>query len=222
MVAPDILEFDHFVMEIVGPCNGVVCLTERTGFLYVSIDDRKIRGQAIYLCNPATREYRGLPDSPFDFIPGLSCARQALGFGFDPCAKDYKVASVLYLPDEIDVERGTGLCKIEVYHHSSNSWREVDILSDEISSHGLVKCKDIRVTHPHFLLNGSFHWAAGCRINNYFILCFDMNTEAVHAIPFPPASSSPDSILPRLVVLEDSLALVHVEYAGSEVVYEHI
>ncbi|KAH7846967.1 hypothetical protein Vadar_020189 [Vaccinium darrowii] len=95
---------------LLGPCNGIVCLT-RYGF-----------NSPIVICNPSIREFRVLPEPSYkkDYFANL-------GFGFDHFKNDYKVVKFDCVnPDFSDL--GTDE-RIEIYDLSTDSWREVDTVS---------------------------------------------------------------------------------------------
>lgn len=70
--------FVHFF----GHCNGIVCLC--------------VNGD-IVLYNPATREFKALPPSIDDYLPGLMQSELGVWFGFDEKCNDYKVVRIINL-----------------------------------------------------------------------------------------------------------------------------
>ncbi|XP_059639026.1 F-box/kelch-repeat protein At3g06240-like [Cornus florida] len=61
----------HCKWEIVGSCNGLICMA--------------VDFQFIYIFNPSTREYKQIPD----FDPS-----GVVGFGYDHCSDDYKLFKI--------------------------------------------------------------------------------------------------------------------------------
>nr|BAG12294.1 S locus F-box protein with the low allelic sequence polymorphism 1-S5 [Prunus avium] len=90
--------------SILGHCNGIVCLSPCSDNLV--------------LCNPAIKEIKLLPKSGLPDWWGC-----AVGFGYDPKSKDYKVSRIATYQAEID-----GLIpppRVEIYSLSTDSWREI-------------------------------------------------------------------------------------------------
>ncbi|CAL2269098.1 unnamed protein product [Prunus armeniaca] len=90
--------------SILGHCNGIVCLSPCSDNLV--------------LCNPAIKEIKLLPKSGLPDWWGC-----AVGFGYDPKSKDYKVSRIASYQAEID-----GLIpppRVEIYTLSTDSWREI-------------------------------------------------------------------------------------------------
>ncbi|PQP94593.1 S locus F-box protein with the low allelic sequence polymorphism 1-S4 [Prunus yedoensis var. nudiflora] len=90
--------------SILGHCNGIVCLSPCSDNLV--------------LCNPAIKEIKLLPKSGLPDWWGC-----AVGFGYDPKCKDYKVSRIASYQAEID-----GLIpppRVEIYTVSTDSWREI-------------------------------------------------------------------------------------------------
>ncbi|XP_068303051.1 F-box/kelch-repeat protein At3g06240-like [Pyrus communis] len=165
---------DHQHVLIHGYCNGIVCV---------------ISGKNILLCNPATREFRQLPDS-FLLLPSplggkfeLETDFGGLGFGYDCKAKDYKVVRIIENCEYSDDER-TYYHRIplphtsEVYTMATNSWKESKI---DISSK----------TYPcscSVYLKGFCYWFT--RDGEEFILSFDLGDERFHRIQLPSRRES--------------------------------
>ncbi|CAL9003333.1 unnamed protein product [Prunus brigantina] len=89
--------------SIIGHCDGVICLSACSGNLV--------------LCNPAINEIKLLPES---CLPDWwDCA---VGFGYDPKSKDYKVSRIATYQAKID---GLIPPRVEIYTLSTDSWREI-------------------------------------------------------------------------------------------------
>ncbi|XP_026417037.1 F-box protein At3g07870-like [Papaver somniferum] len=72
---------DHNLHEIIGSCNGLICLSACSN------------NDPIYICNPMTREFVCLPKLTKKFRPRDYVVS---GFGFDPCANEYKVVRIYF------------------------------------------------------------------------------------------------------------------------------
>ncbi|XP_008245489.1 PREDICTED: F-box/kelch-repeat protein At3g06240-like [Prunus mume] len=94
-------------LYITGHCDGIVCLRD-----YCSGN--------LVLCNPAIKEIKLLPKSG---LPDWwACA---VGFGYDPKSKDYKVSRIATYQADI---YGDGLIyppRVEIYTLITDSWREI-------------------------------------------------------------------------------------------------
>lgn len=96
-------------LELLGPCNGIICL---------SLDGD------ILLCNPATREFKALPPCINNYLPGLLINELDVGFGFDQHLNDYKVVRIVELfYDDPFIHHDV---KAEIYNLSTDSWRSLN------------------------------------------------------------------------------------------------
>ncbi|ONI04397.1 hypothetical protein PRUPE_6G319300 [Prunus persica] len=89
-----------------GHCHGIVCLSESNSNLV--------------LCNPGIKKIKLLPKSCLPDWWGC-----AVGFGYDPKSKDYKVSRIASYQADI---YGDGLIpppRVEIYTVSTDSWREI-------------------------------------------------------------------------------------------------
>uniref|UniRef100_A0A2N9I2J9 F-box domain-containing protein n=1 Tax=Fagus sylvatica TaxID=28930 RepID=A0A2N9I2J9_FAGSY len=75
------LKTPHYETEIVGSCNGLLCLSNKK--------------EDVALWNPSTRKYRKLPVTTLEFAPdGYDfCQYTVSGFGYDETSDDYKAES---------------------------------------------------------------------------------------------------------------------------------
>ncbi|KAH7846417.1 hypothetical protein Vadar_013800 [Vaccinium darrowii] len=169
-------------LVLLGPCNGVICLT-RQGF-----------NSTIVMCNPSIREFRVLPEPSYkkDYLANL-------GFGFDPFTNAYKVVKFGYLnPDFSNWEFDE---RIEIYDLSTDSWREVDTVSPV--EFGFRCCYE-----PCTSWNGDCYWYAYCTSDEQAIFRFRMSDEVFDEIPVPDVILLDNSSERKLFILDDSLALV--------------
>nr|BAJ52227.1 hypothetical protein [Pyrus pyrifolia]BEL64104.1 hypothetical protein [Pyrus pyrifolia] len=164
---------DHDFVLIFGYCNGILCAEA---------------GKMVLLCNPATREFKQLPVSCLLLPPPkgkfeLETTFQALGFGYDCNAEDYKVVRIIenceYSDDEQTFYHRIALPHTaEVYTTSSKSWKEIKI---DISS-------DIYSCSSSVYLKGFCYWYASG--GEEYILSFHVGDEAFHIIQFPSGRES--------------------------------
>ncbi|XAR51563.1 hypothetical protein NMG60_11006224 [Bertholletia excelsa] len=178
-------------VQVFGPCNGVICLTN----LY-----------DIVLCNPAIREYRAVPLPPFSYPRDLQSRTEGVGFGYDPITNDYKVIRISELFED---EYGYSFdsFRVEIYNMSTDSWRHVDV--------------DIPIDVGHFpcfeiFFNGAFHFYGCDGVDSESILSFDITKEEFRSFGFPPGCFYPDGRYRSLSVLNDSLALILYKPSDSE------
>ncbi|KAH0784851.1 hypothetical protein KY290_004449 [Solanum tuberosum] len=183
----------HLCYETVGPCNGLVALTDF---------------DAIVLFNPATRNYRALPPSPFKCkVRFHRSMNGGLGFGYDWIANDYKFVKISEIfrdppqwhPNE-DREK-----TVEIYDLNIGSWRVFNYDTEEFPGVHWFPCFEI-------LYKGAYHWCAYAETK--IILCLDMTSEIFRAIKMPHTCHSYDAKRYSLVVLNESLTLIC--YAGRQ------
>ncbi|XP_023888148.2 F-box/kelch-repeat protein At3g23880-like [Quercus suber] len=158
-------------VEIVGSCNGLLCLFEhRRGRNW---------GNVIYLWNPSIRKFKRLPDSSlsgqYDQISN--------GFGYQSETNDYKVVKIYSYPTG-DIMQNSIVA--EVYTLSSDSWRKVGI-----SLRPKVAVSSIETYSSATFVSGALHWLG--YFNTEFkdlqsekgILSFDVNNEKFGEIALP-------------------------------------
>ncbi|PIA42957.1 hypothetical protein AQUCO_02000421v1 [Aquilegia coerulea] len=152
----------NFEFQVVGSCNGLLCLSEN---LYYD---------PIYVCNPAIGEYVKIPEiskrTHYDIVSG---------FGYDEVAKEYKVIRMMF--DSIDyVSEGNSSFKLEaeIYTLGSGVWRKMGDVS-----------YPLRGRASSAFVNGALHWLTdefiGLSVSER-IISFDVSREEFHAIPPPP------------------------------------
>ncbi|XP_058187810.1 F-box protein At3g07870-like [Rhododendron vialii] len=168
-------------LQLLGPCNGVVCLI------------RLALNSTIVICNPSMREFRVLPQ------PSHKKGYMAnLGFGFDHYTNDYKVVRFGYLDPEFKT------CwldeRIEIYELSTDCWREVDAASPV--EYGFECTYSSCVSW-----NGDFFWYAFCHGGDAAIIVFSMTNEVFNELPLPEVCLLDNSGARELFILNDSLAL---------------
>ncbi|KAH7845482.1 hypothetical protein Vadar_002779 [Vaccinium darrowii] len=173
---------DTNYLQLVGSCNGVVCLT------------RFRLNTTIVLWNPSMKEFRVLPQPSYkiDHISNL-------GFGYDPETDNYKVVRFGMVSTDVFV-RGMDDA-IEIYDLRTDSWRVVDAESPVNSG--------FRCSYDYVLWNGDFFWYA-CHKHTHgaVIMAFRMSNEVFEEIPIEGVPLSDEIGGTKLFVLNDSLAMV--------------
>lgn len=168
------------VIWILGSINGLLLLRES-----------KTEPDAIFVCNPITREYIELPGFG-ECYPIVD----TYGFGVSRLTRQHKVVRVSY---ELSFEPTTEQLlafQCHVYTLGTGSWRSITPggMSDYQS------CSD----GP--CLNGNLHWLIGdsTLTDTCFVFCLDLETEVFSAIYAPPTLSGTDT---NLVLLMDCLCI---------------
>ncbi|KAF3959519.1 hypothetical protein CMV_015679 [Castanea mollissima] len=158
-------DFDFKGAQIVGSCNGLLCLA--------TLDN------VIYLWNPSIRKFKRLPDTCLGKLKSVSVR---LGFAYRSENDDYKVVRISTFT--------TLIHEVEVYTSSSDSWRRVG----NSSTDKFVFCyKNLLVPAP--LVSGALHWMAfmveGQAIGpRRSIMSFDVNTETFRKLALPNYTGS--------------------------------
>ncbi|XAR55819.1 hypothetical protein NMG60_11036028 [Bertholletia excelsa] len=177
--------------NLVGSCHGLICLFPSYG-----------SGFPISLWNPATREFRILPNHRQAIRDGIR-HRNILGFGFDPASGDYKVVAILReIPFSVDCT-----VRVLVWRMSRDCWDEVDsaFLNQKLGS---VTRYRISAYMP-VIMEGILYWVA-----HYFsspterfivVVYFDLRDEKFGQISIPHLDES--VCFTRLVEFKGCLAL---------------
>ncbi|KAK2997809.1 hypothetical protein RJ639_025745, partial [Escallonia herrerae] len=176
--------YNHF-LQMVGPCNGIVCLTDHL---------------VIILCNPSIRDFKVLPAPSFNYPQGLFSRTLGVGFGFDPHSCEYKVIRIAELYED-DENWGYGFhsVNVEIYDLSTDSWREIDTIVPYV---WYLPCSEL-------LFNGAFHWWAKDEDHGgESILSFHISTEVFQQIRLPDICAAPDGNERAFLILNESIALV--------------
>ncbi|XP_059633012.1 F-box/kelch-repeat protein At3g06240-like [Cornus florida] len=93
----NILDMETVLLEIIGSCNGLVCMKFLLRVSYV-------------IFNLSTRESKQIPYC--DLRPYEAYNRYRYGFGYDSCSNDYKLVQL-------------GRCSVYVYSLRAGSWKKV-------------------------------------------------------------------------------------------------
>ncbi|XP_027343225.1 F-box/kelch-repeat protein At3g06240-like [Abrus precatorius] len=174
--------------QICGHCNGILCL---------SINYWP-RSKEVLLYNPATREFRCLPDTTMRLKP-YSLAL-AVGMGYDSFTDDYKVIRIW----KVDTHgNGDMFCTnwVEEYALSTDSWT---MLHD-------TKAENFLFGFDCFAMcfKRTYYWWAFSREDKCsLVLALDMEDGVFQRVPMPPHVdiSEPDGR--SLAVWNDSISLI--------------
>lgn len=186
-----------FSLEIAGHCDGIICLNN--SFL-----------DHIVLCNPATKESKLLPKSCLLLPPRdpddddeLESDINAVGFGYDSKAQEYKVVRIVSFLTGVN---NTLPSRAEVYTIGDNSWREIKAQTE---SH-VFWAPSFKLFFKGFY----FWWASIGPPEQEIVLSFDMNEELFHDI-YIPESVRHDTVLCNrgLAVWKESIVLL--AYGGD-------
>ncbi|XP_073120244.1 F-box/kelch-repeat protein At3g06240-like [Henckelia pumila] len=173
---------NYALVQIYGPCNGIVCIPV---------------GDIILLCNPALREFMPLPPPNIPRPEGYFVYHLEFGFGFDPNTGAYKVMQISQTTTK-DFQLLPDQDRFDLYDSASNSWKHIDAK------------RPIMITcFPSFQIffGGVLHFYAEIDMNDDpYILCFDITTEAFQLLDFP--DDFPEYGLSSLTVLNENLAMV--------------
>ncbi|XP_006341882.1 F-box protein CPR30-like [Solanum tuberosum] len=175
--------------EFIGPSHGLIALVG-------SIDT--------VIFNPTTRHYRVLPPSPFDCPEGFYHDINGLGFGFDPMLNDYKVVRIskVYTDPYKYSYHSIREKKVEVYDMWVDSWRELDILDQQLPGIYWLPCSQK-------FYKGSCHWFTNTTDDNSVaVFCFDITTETFRIMNMPDCCHFFYGPRYGLVILIECLTLI--------------
>ncbi|XP_059437067.1 F-box protein CPR1-like [Corylus avellana] len=163
--------------EIVGSCNGLVCIK--------SFDNESV--ERIVIWNPLIRKYKKLPPKPLEkFI-----ARRHSAFGYDQVNNDYKLLRLVkfwpkaWLDRQRDERR---IYSLEVYSLREHSWRMVE---EEWPIE-----EPYTISNEACFSNGAFHWVVTSDETNLkkYHVTFDLSTEKFRVQAFPINSSTKEDL----------------------------
>jgi molecular chaperone HtpG len=119
---PNPLDYTFFYPRGSGSVNGIFCME---GMMRESYRDKKL-----VFWNPATREFKVIPPSPFAVeSPYWHPFIEFYGFGYDQVRDDYKVIRRIFFSED-DWERSDDELPDtlwEIYCLKSNKWRKLDL-----------------------------------------------------------------------------------------------
>ncbi|CAL5335086.1 unnamed protein product [Camellia sinensis] len=177
--------------DIVGICNGLVC---------ISVSQF---GKPLFLCNPATKQFRRIPGYRWWDERGAKLKRVTFGFGFHPSAKDYKLVRIAYY----SCFDARVVVRAEFFSVRTGNWREIDAGKARFFG------EEVGAVMPYEIcgsVNGVFYWAAlVLPLNTVIIVSFDMDDEVFAKIATPPCFSEIwDQCNWKLTELNNKLALI--------------
>ncbi|OMO76917.1 hypothetical protein COLO4_25431 [Corchorus olitorius] len=177
--------------QIVGSCNGLICLADALYF------------NPMIVCNPLTGNVIELPKA--NEYPRREVA---LGFGYHPTTKEYKVVRLLY---SVNIHHGIWSMKsdFQVLTLGTKTWRRLESLPLSLDQNP-----------SKALLNGALHWVTARNKTTCFpgpglkIISFDLANETFREIPLPSCGSL-DVCNFELVVLGQCLSAAVCHSDGS-------
>ncbi|GLT40775.1 hypothetical protein SLA2020_148850 [Shorea laevis] len=155
--------------EIVGSCNGVLCLITYSQSM-----------PSLGILNPSIKKLKlvlfpNLADS-FRFSRGIYRSvdgrrfRTEIGFGFDSCTSDFKIVIIFW---EIHSQIWR---QVQVYSLRQDSWKVLSNVPNFLYN----------LYEPQVVVNGAFYWFVNSAISDcYSILKFDFTDETFKEIKMP-------------------------------------
>ncbi|XP_052205307.1 F-box protein At3g07870-like [Diospyros lotus] len=171
-------------LYLVGSCNGLVCLLDRSS------------PDSVYISNPVLGESIILPKPKRE----KNVVRVAYAFGFSPVTGEYKVIRFTNKKVHGHLDAGTyRKSEVEVCTLGSSTWRYV----------GDAPFCEMQASAN---LNGSLHWLDDSH-DSEFICSFDIGEEKFRQIPLPPQIGSKTCWL-TLGILGNRLSIFDNYYHG--------
>ncbi|KAJ7959281.1 putative F-box family protein [Quillaja saponaria] len=201
-----------FGLEIVGSCNGVLCVSH--SYPLFSSD-------CISLWNPATKEVKILPPTAKGAIAGMELSTFAIGFGFNSDTDDYNIVTInvfmsniysdsedaFYDAENVGEEVPDRLVQVQVYSLNSQSWKEIKDVGD------VSLPPDFFDIEEHYLTaNGALFWMTNGHCD--FILSFVMANEVLQRIALPDSVTSSDK--KKLAMYKESVAMLVMKHKETE------
>lgn len=184
-------------LRIVGSVNGMLCLREYGKKVY----------DALYICNPITREYIALPriEACIEFSD-----TSEYGFGVSKITGQYKVVRSVHRHSNPQAGPCSSIQNYEclVYTVGTRSWRHVQP-GPPFGHYDLSRS---------LFLNGNLHGSVQncCGSGDKFIYCFDLESESFKPFPqFPPPPVPP--VVGTLGILDDCLCFVDIRSEEEEI-----
>ncbi|XP_076893367.1 F-box protein CPR1-like [Bidens hawaiensis] len=178
----DMFDISDDIILIVGSCNGLVCISPRDVEIVVT--------------NPLTREQKKLPTPPYQphmCVLEMISQEVCYGFGYDPCADDYKV--IAGFRKRRDDRKWTTFYAFTL---KSNTWKVIK----DVRYRNILQCKS------GVLCGGALHRFMKDANKKKVIISFDLSTEEFKEIPQPDAHELECDInYFELGVLEDCLCI---------------
>ncbi|GLT66253.1 hypothetical protein SLA2020_386270 [Shorea laevis] len=156
----------HLRWEMVGSCNGVLCLTTSPQPIhYLGILNPSIKKLKLVLF-PNFEDSLNRSKSSYRLVDGLRFTAQ-IGFGFDSFTSDFKIVIIFR---EVCSKRWR---QVQVYSLRQNSWKFLSNVPNFFYN----------FLEPQVVFNGAFYWVviSVC----YSILTFDFTDETFKEIKMP-------------------------------------
>lgn len=179
----------HVVLQLIGSCNGLLCLTNSNG--------------EILLWNPWIQKHWQLPSPPIAYSLGTQVSSR-LGFGYVQFNDDYKIVNFLKLFEIFEEESAAGQDEVHVYSLKLNSWRRIGEFPWKFPEHQ----PDVGA-----FANGALHWIVKKRqweVNN-FIVSFDLKNEQFRQVMVCPRQPH-DAFEQHLRILDGNLCVLSYYY----------
>jgi F-box interacting protein len=193
------IPFD-FACQIVGSCNGLLCLASTNS------------DNAVFLWNPSVRKFKVLPDTCLGELGDDTL----LGFAYHSENNDYKVVRISFSYSSVSVH------EIEVYTLSSDSWRRIGISSKT----DIMFYNNLQLPTP--LVNGALHWKAIVekgegrrRRSEKIIMSFDVNRERFKKVAVPHGSMDANFDQTCLALFRGKLAFITFEHSQRRGCYRY-
>ncbi|KAL5542710.1 hypothetical protein UlMin_010420 [Ulmus minor] len=170
--------------DVVGSCNGLLCLYNLT-YSY-----------PLFIYNPFTREQRELPE--LNTQTHLSVFRVVFGFGFHPRTRQYKVINIVYYREGNNYFSGV-IKEPEVYVLTLGNpeWKNLGKIPHQLTGPA-----------SEALVNGNLHWLTTSYLvgqdKRQDVISFDLATDEFHVIPQPSCWGT----VSHLVALKGCLSAV--------------
>ncbi|XP_026423074.1 F-box protein CPR1-like [Papaver somniferum] len=157
----DVIKVDHphHCVGLLSSCNGLICI-----WIWLLVDGGYNR-DVLCLWNPATGEYKELPESPIGFTRNNVCVH---GLGYDHKTDDYKLAIGVKGPGSKDTTL------VQIYSLASNLWETEKTIPYWFS--------DMHISGV--LVDGNLHWLA-LGHHNFLLLSLDISDENFKEMQLP-------------------------------------
>ncbi|GKV01390.1 hypothetical protein SLEP1_g13947 [Rubroshorea leprosula] len=196
---PPILLLSDWRWEMVGSCNGVLCLTTSPESIhYLGILNPSIQKLKLVLF-PDLEDSFLLSDGLDGPVDGTYISTE-IGFGFDSRTSDFKIVIIF---QEIFTGRWR---QVQVYSLRKNSWKVLSNVPNSLYD----------MYEPQVVVNGAFYWFVNSVISDYFsILMFDFTDETFKEIKMPYCFDEDLGEFDSLGEVKGKLSLLHFDVNSS-------
>ncbi|GLT40786.1 hypothetical protein SLA2020_148960 [Shorea laevis] len=197
-----ILLLSDWQWEMVGSCNGVLCLTTSPQSIHY-----------LGFLNPTIKKLKlvPFPNREYSFRPSIDLYRSVdgayisteIGFGFDSCTSDFKIVIIFR---EIYAERWR---QVQVYSLRKNSWKVLSNVPNSLDGR-------YDSYEPQVVVNGAFYWFVNSVFSDCFsILMFDFTDETFKEIKMPDCFDEDLGEFDSLGEVKGKLSLLHFDINSS-------